>query len=120
MLLGSRSGLPAMVGCCAGVVVPPVVGAGRDTPADLSVTGASVWVSLLAQPAAMAAMARYRATFFMVSLLLLVLEQPCCGTLSSWASGPMQGPGRPRRWTSGAGALARPTRRRPGCPDRPP
>src|SRR5688572_16357779 len=77
MLLGSRSGLPAIVGCCDGVVVEPrALPEGCETPAERSVTGASVWVSLLAQPAATAAMARYRARFFITVSFLLMLEQP--------------------------------------------
>src|SRR5262245_61814249 len=88
MLLGSRSGFPATVFDGAGRVVA-VEGTceGWVTPVVRSVTGASCLASLLAQPAATAAMARYRATFFislsllslLTGLLLLLLERPRAG-----------------------------------------
>src|SRR5260221_1831965 len=97
MLLGSRSGLPAIIGLVVGEVVErPALAAGA-TGVERSLTaGGCCWTSFLAHAAPRTATATDRAALFMIVLLLADWTRLRLGidraSFQSWALGPRRGP----------------------------
>src|SRR5258707_941005 len=103
MLLGSRSGLPAIIGLVVGEVVErPALAAGATGVERALTAGGRCWASFLAPPAPKTATGAYKAGFFLILFLLadgtrlrLGIDRP---SFNSWAWAPRRGPGRrPRR-----------------------